>query len=352
MSVTEQTIKTEDIKQQVADLSDREREIYEEFHKALVRSAEENKRNPKWKERVTEEEILNLARIKARAEEFGKIDSKTGLFNDEAFTEAYNNALECLRPEDSILVVWIDFNDFKTINDLSEGGHGDGDRVLKDVAQAIQGSIRVGEIAGRLGGDEFAFFLKVGDEDNIDVLAQKIESIQSKIRKIKRPDNQQEVTVSAGMVRVRYGNKLFIGDALRKADEAARITKEEKGTSVTVMSGKNNAYATFQRAYTPDGQVIAMPTESGGDYLDRDVRKDASWHAFESMPLKRAWIYIKKWWKDPDINRNLTLDKYIAQQYDAKQYPNLNMETEIFPLFHQAKINEREYMRAQRKTQE
>ena len=49
----------------------------------------------------------------------------------------------------------------RQVNDTS--GHSEGDRVLKNVANALTGSVRTTDVVGRLGGDEFAILLPEAD---------------------------------------------------------------------------------------------------------------------------------------------------------------------------------------------
>jgi diguanylate cyclase (GGDEF)-like protein len=60
------------------------------------------------------------------------------------------------RHHTSLLVLALDIDDFKLVNDAR--GHQDGDRVLRTLADALR-ALRTGDIAGRLGGDEFAVIL-------------------------------------------------------------------------------------------------------------------------------------------------------------------------------------------------
>ena len=57
-----------------------------------------------------------------------------------------------------LAVIFLDLDDFKTINDSL--GHAAGDRVLLEVAKRLATSIRVSDTAARFGGDEFAILLE------------------------------------------------------------------------------------------------------------------------------------------------------------------------------------------------
>jgi diguanylate cyclase (GGDEF)-like protein len=60
-----------------------------------------------------------------------------------------------------VLVIFLDLNDFKAINDTM--GHAAGDRVLGEVALRIAGCLRRCDTASRVGGDEFVLVCATAD---------------------------------------------------------------------------------------------------------------------------------------------------------------------------------------------
>ncbi len=96
-------------------------------------------------------------------------DRLTGLPNRILFREKMQDALaNALRANESVVVMLLDLNDFKRINDTL--GHHSGDLLLQYVADQLQGSFRQSDILmrltandgrqiARMGGDEFALCL-------------------------------------------------------------------------------------------------------------------------------------------------------------------------------------------------
>lgn len=61
------------------------------------------------------------------------------------------------RQGSGVLLLFVDLNDFKAINDNL--GHDAGDKVLKAVGDALNSVLRQGDLAARLGGDEFVVLI-------------------------------------------------------------------------------------------------------------------------------------------------------------------------------------------------
>ena len=86
-------------------------------------------------------------------------DSLTGLANRALFADRLEHALARTRRfRQPLAVLFIDIDDFKTVNDSL--GHGEGDQLLIAVAERLVGAVRSGDTIARMGGDEFAVLIE------------------------------------------------------------------------------------------------------------------------------------------------------------------------------------------------
>ncbi len=101
-------------------------------------------------------------------------DSLTGLANKALFQDRLDHALARVeRSESHLAVLFLDLDDFKTVNDSL--GHGEGDHLLRRVATTLVGCLGASDTAARLGGDEFAVLIEdVPSQITITSLAQRI----------------------------------------------------------------------------------------------------------------------------------------------------------------------------------
>ena len=82
-------------------------------------------------------------------------DPVTKLANRALFADRVQHALvRSIRGGPTIGVMFIDLDDFKTVNDSL--GHAAGDAVLQEVARRLQTAVRPADTVARFGGDEFA----------------------------------------------------------------------------------------------------------------------------------------------------------------------------------------------------
>ncbi|MGE0730184.1 MAG: putative bifunctional diguanylate cyclase/phosphodiesterase [Acidimicrobiia bacterium] len=148
-------------------------------------------------------------------------DDLTGLANRALFRQRVAEALERHRgggPE--VAVLFLDLNEFKTVNDSM--GHSVGDELLAIVAKRLANLLRNGDTAARLGGDEFALVLCSDDRNAVQQVARRVHAALGDPIHV----GGREISI-AGSVGIAYADEpdLTIGDLLRNADTAMYVAK-------------------------------------------------------------------------------------------------------------------------------
>jgi diguanylate cyclase (GGDEF)-like protein/PAS domain S-box-containing protein len=152
-------------------------------------------------------------------------DPVTGLANRPLFVERVRHAVARSRREGmGIGVIFLDLDDFKTINDSL--GHAAGDVVLVNVAQRLSASVRTSDTPARFGGDEFAILLE--DVENAQEAADAAERIVAGLSDPFVVD-QKNLSVRASLG-ISVSEKDAVSDAeelIRNADAAMYIAKRD-----------------------------------------------------------------------------------------------------------------------------
>jgi diguanylate cyclase (GGDEF)-like protein/PAS domain S-box-containing protein len=152
-------------------------------------------------------------------------DGVTGLANRALFTERVRHALARSRREErGLAVIFLDLDDFKTINDSL--GHAAGDEVLKEVARRLDQSIRGADTAARFGGDEFAVLLEdVKDSQEAADAAERILDALS----LPFVVSHKELALrgSLGISVAEHGTPAEADEMIRDADAAMYIAKRD-----------------------------------------------------------------------------------------------------------------------------
>ncbi|HSM72040.1 MAG TPA: GGDEF domain-containing protein [Anaerolineales bacterium] len=124
-------------------------------------------------------------------------DPLTGALNRRSFNEiAENRMIVSEVNRRPYTMVYIDLDNFKSINDTM--GHAEGDLVLKTVVDAIQAQIRSTDFLARLGGDEFAVLLTNIDQEQAKSITERLQS--ALLQKMKY--NEWGITFSIGVLTV------------------------------------------------------------------------------------------------------------------------------------------------------
>jgi len=167
-------------------------------------------------------------------------------FNDKLHDEiGLLNRFEHDNMHENMHVLFIDIDNFKSINDDPKLGHDVGDLYLKTVASFMKQELnRNTDVLARKGGDEFAAILLGNEHGDAEQVAEQIReavhqaSIAAKEecrkRGINLADNEANVSASIGLVALQKGERQE--DIMKRADEAMYEAKR---------AGKNRVVAKF-----------------------------------------------------------------------------------------------------------
>lgn len=142
-------------------------------------------------------------------------DPLTGVRNRRGFERDAARRLTQSDDDARGALLFVDLNEFKTIND--EYGHEAGDQLLKTAAERLMGSLRSCDIIGRPGGDEFVALVPDVDPEVADKLAKRLTSALEKPYII----GEQKLVCTASIGLALYpDNANTLTGLLREADQA------------------------------------------------------------------------------------------------------------------------------------
>jgi diguanylate cyclase (GGDEF)-like protein len=152
-------------------------------------------------------------------------DALLGLPNRASFLARLRTTLASGQ---AVAVLYVDLDNFKTINDTC--GHPAGDEALIEVARRVESLLRPPDIAARLGGDEFGVLLPAADAPSAVAVASRL------LERLERPISVagREMFVHASVGVSRGGPEKAADDLIREADVAMYLAKG-KGKSRQVL---------------------------------------------------------------------------------------------------------------------
>ena len=119
------------------------------------------------------QDIAKRKSLEARLTHQASHDPLTNLANRTLFKQRVEMALQRARRRDGVVVMFLDVDNFKAVNDSV--GHAAGDQLLVVVAARLLNATRGSDTVARFGGDEFALLLEnVRDEDEARIVADRI----------------------------------------------------------------------------------------------------------------------------------------------------------------------------------
>ncbi|MBA2513797.1 MAG: sensor domain-containing diguanylate cyclase [Solirubrobacterales bacterium] len=171
--------------------------------------------------------LTELNAIQSELEHQAFHDPLTGLANRLLVTDRVRHSLS--RRNGTVAVLYIDLDDFKTINDTM--GHDAGDDLLVETAVRLRRATRTEDTPGRLGGDEFVVLLLDVNEEQTRVVADRILSFLAEPFELAGRDVPVFASLGAA---VADSGSMEAEELLRNADVAMYVSKHggKRGYSV------------------------------------------------------------------------------------------------------------------------
>ena len=186
--------------------------------------------NNALEEEIIERERLEHQLVSVRAQEESARhaafhDPLTGLPNRVLFNDRLEHGLsQAIRHSWNLAVMFVDLDEFKSINDLY--GHDVGDAVLQIISQRLKETTRVDDTVSRHGGDEFLYLLmKINNIRDATLVAKKI------IKAIQKPCNigTRDLVIRASIgISIFPNNGKSADDLIKSADKAMYQAKRLK----------------------------------------------------------------------------------------------------------------------------
>jgi diguanylate cyclase (GGDEF)-like protein len=168
-------------------------------------------------QRFADAMTLALANAKARDQllYLARNDYLTGCLNRRGF----HQELQVLASSNasSLVLLLIDLDDFKAVNDLH--GHATGDQLLRQVAGQLRSSAPDGSVVARLGGDEFAILFAPTSTTDTGAVAASVKRTLDPLTFVSA-GKAISVTASVGLAEEAVGNTSLEERLLRIADES------------------------------------------------------------------------------------------------------------------------------------
>ena len=154
-------------------------------------------------------------------------DPVTGLANRALFHDRVAHALRTRRDHQRTLaVLFLDLDNFKSINDTS--GHSAGDELLRTIGLRLADALREGDTVARLGGDEFGILLESVDDQEL--VSRVVERLLEVVRKPLSVEGREiSIRCSIGIAMAPESVEVTVDEMLRNADVAMYQAKNAGG---------------------------------------------------------------------------------------------------------------------------
>lgn len=169
-------------------------------------------------------------------------DALTKLPNRKLFEDRLSQVFQISQLHDhKVAVLFLGLDRFKFINDSL--GHNRGDEFLKAVAQRLEATVGEADTVARVAGDEFAILLPNAKEEEVCLLAAKLNEVMSQPFHVL--DHSLSISCSIGIA-FSGGAEETVEKLIRKSDAAMYFTKKYGKNNYTVYSDELDQQTSYK----------------------------------------------------------------------------------------------------------
>jgi diguanylate cyclase (GGDEF)-like protein/PAS domain S-box-containing protein len=166
---------------------------------------------------VNARDLTERQRLQAELRRMSVTDDLTGLNNRRGFFMLAEQEMKLARRlKKDLLLVFVDLDDFKSINDTH--GHQVGDQALVETAEILRTTFRESDVLARLGGDEFVALAMFSPEEGDDLIETRLH--QTLAEHNARPSRRYTLSISTGAARFDARNVQSLAELMAMADDA------------------------------------------------------------------------------------------------------------------------------------
>ncbi|MBX5221195.1 MULTISPECIES: bifunctional diguanylate cyclase/phosphodiesterase [unclassified Rhizobium] len=262
-------------------------------------------------------------------------DRLSGLSNRDGLGLAVDRCvLEARQSKRNVLLLYLDLDGFKEVNDSY--GHGTGDQLIRAVAAGLKVLIPQGAVLARIGGDEFAIaFLSDGENAAALQLAEQILDFLVEPLEIGR----RVVVVGASIgIAMSPAGAIDREELVRRSDLAMYKAKEAGRARMTLYDPSMDADRQQRNALELD---LRIAIESGDLTLAYQPLVDAATHALTGVEALVRWNRPGHGPVSPEVFIPIaetsglieSLGLFVLRKAceTAKQWPELNVSVNVSP---------------------
>lgn len=185
-------------------------------------------------------------------------DELTRLYNRRGFMTLAEQHLRLARRQGKdVVVMYIDMDDFKQLNDRH--GHATGDRALMAVSRLLEGTVRDCDVVARMGGDEFTILALDADVMGARAIQKRLDERLALLND--SGELPMPLSLTVGHTRVRPTDSSSVSELLARADQLMYARKRRRQlTNIAAARHRERAPQRTPRRL-PRLTPVPVPTE-------------------------------------------------------------------------------------------